>query len=839
MPKCPSQISFMGRIINRKSFGIFIFLLALGLTGCNPYVHIEQPIANHLIEIKSGTTLGQTFVSHFTGLQGIQVKLEPDKPGTGIIVLHLLESSTASTDIATSRLSIQQVTSPGYYDFTIQPVFPSENHYYYTYLEVQGTGVVKVSDAPGSLYLNGALYQDGKPQESQMAFNLTYDGKLLVRGLANLALDWLGLLLAGIFLFIVPGLSLLLGLWTNSAGLSWPEKTGLSAGLSLALYPILLLLTNLIGLHLGAGYAWLPPLAGLAYLAWRLWQQYQEGSLKLVIQPNWSRLLPDLCFILVCGLVIFTRFWGIRTLVAPMWGDSVHHTMITQLIVDNGGLFNSWQPYADLTTLTYHFGFHSDAAVFQWVTGLPSMQAVLWTGQLINVLAVIALYPLAVKLGRSRWAGVIAVIVAGLLAPMPMFYVNWGRYTQLAGQVTLVASIYLPWVILDNDWIDWKLILLSIVAVTGTALTHYRLLIFNVLFFLAVILLLFRKGRLRQLLVRTTAIGVGSGILCLPWFIHLFSGQILVALGIKMTTLPKNAPASLFEVNQVGSWAGYLPVYLWLMLAMVIAWALWRREKSAVVICLWWSLILLAANPNWLGLPGVGVLTNFAVFIAAYMPAGILLGGAVGWLLEEVHKVHLELPNHWVRIDRASKAYQYRRGILALILLFLIFIISAWQARQRLYDVHSNENAMVTVPDLRAADWIQANTSPGSRFLVNSFFAYNGTIIVGSDAGWWLPLIAHRPTSLPPMSYVTEDGPTPDYARQTNDFLAEVLNKGVTQLDVIKLLVDRNIQYIFIGQRQGRVNFNGPVLEPDQLLASPAFTPVYRQDQVWIFKMNR
>ncbi len=316
----PSQISFMGRIIKRRSFGIFIFLLALGLTGCSPYIHVEQQIASHSIEIKSGTTLGQTFVSQFTGLQGIQVKLEPVKPGTGVIVLHLLEGPTASTDIATARLPVEQVTSSGYYEFTFQPIFSSENHYYYTYLDVQGTGVVKVADAPGSLYLNGALYQDGASQDSQMAFNLTYDRKLLVSGLANLALDWVGLLLAGFFLFIVPGLALLSGLWPNSASLSWPEKIGIAAGLSLALYPILLLLTNLVGLHLGAGYAWLPPLAGLVILVWRAWRGRSKSALRERFHLHWDNYLPDIAFILVGGLVILTRFWAVRNLVAAHVG---------------------------------------------------------------------------------------------------------------------------------------------------------------------------------------------------------------------------------------------------------------------------------------------------------------------------------------------------------------------------------------------------------------------------------------------------------------------------------------------------------------------------------------
>ncbi|MFN2280805.1 MAG: hypothetical protein ACK2TZ_03005, partial [Anaerolineales bacterium] len=75
---------------------------------------------------------------------------------------------------------------------------------------------------------------------------------------------------------------------------------------------------------------------------------------------------PRLALLFTIALIIAVRFWVIRSLDAPMWGDSYQHTMIAQLIVDHGGLFDSWQPYAEMTTFTYHFGFHSLVAVFHW-----------------------------------------------------------------------------------------------------------------------------------------------------------------------------------------------------------------------------------------------------------------------------------------------------------------------------------------------------------------------------------------------------------------------------------------------------------------------------------------
>jgi len=149
-------------------------------------------------------------------------------------------------------------------------------------------------------------------------------------------------------------------------------------------------------------------------------------------------------------------------------------------------------------------------------------------------------------------------------------------------------------------------------------------------------------------------------------------------------------------------------------------------------------------------------------------------------------------------------------------------------------------HALVTRPDIRAAEWIQENTPQDARFLVNSFFAYDDTVIVGSDGGWWLPLLAQRQTTLPPLTYGSEGGPRPDYVQWINALTTEIQNKGIAHPDVLALLRERGVTHVYIGQRQGRVNYGGPyVLEPGQLLASPNFRLVYHQDRVWVFEVQR
>ena len=835
-------------------------LFLLSLAACAPIVKDGQHdggFSNEII-LQEGRTIGQTLVAHDCGLQGMEIFLRPQITGTGEIQLHLRSDSQTSTDLAVSALPMQSITRPSRVRFT----FPTQNDscqkYYYLLLEFQGTGGVGVKTAPGDTYLDGALYQNGSPLDAQMTFRMIYEPSQLILGQLAQVRNWLGILGVAVFLFVLPGWALLALLWSGWDALVWGEKLGLASGMSLAIYPLLFLWTDIIGLHLGLLYAWLPALAGLGVILWRNRNYINIKTFKSlnVQRLNWA----DITLIILLAILIFTRFWVIRSLDVPMWGDSYQHTMIAQLMVDHGGLFNSWLPYAELQTFTYHFGFHTAVAVFHWISGLAVPQAVLWTGQIINVLAVIVLYPLAIRVGGNRWAGVGAVLVAGLLSPMPMYYVNWGRYTQLAGQVILSAAIYLVWVILEASlhrveasvvgegvkWFKWRhripfktgQMVLAWLILGGLALTHYRILIFMIFFFVVFFILHVKRKTWLILLVQIFWIGTGAGLLFLPWFMHTFAGKIMLTLSTQLSTPVAVAPAWAQEYNAIGELSSYLPIPLWLFLPVSVIWGLWRREKGVAVVSLWWLLILLVANPQWLRLAGEVVLSNFAVFIAAYIPASVLVGFLLGQIIcyKAYHDESTRLVAHR---DEGLKVDSERKSLALSLLVFVsVFVAGIWGARERLNDLQMVSGVLVTRPDLRATEWIQENVPQDARFLVNSLLAYGDTLIAGSDGGWWLPLLARRQTTLPPLIYGSEQGPQPGYLFWVNALTSEIQTKGVTHPDVLALLRTRGVTHVYIGQRQGRVNYGGPyVLEPEQLLASSNFRLVYHQDRVWVFEI--
>ena len=812
-------------------------LLALGallLTGCSAYVSQDQTavVPDAAVVLEPGHPVGQTFVARHGGLNGVGFWLEPQPGGAGVLRLHLRADPQSPADLAVAELPVEAITAPGFYHFSFPPDNRSHSVYRYAFLELEGTGAVRVGAASGEAYIDGAAYRGHEPLDAQLAFRLAYDpwGMALEAGRA--ALEGVGLLAVAALLYLVPGYAVLAYLSPSPqppspslagerkgagsrGGVPWPARMGLAAGLSLALYPLLFLWTDLVGLRLGPLYAWGPVVLGLTALAWRYrrWRP-RQGWETLQAWARSDALWPDLAFIIVLALVFGVRLLVVRSLDAPMWGDSYQHAVIAQLLVDNGGLFDSWEPYAELRTFTYHFGFHSAVAVFHWLTGVPVYRATLWAGQILNGLAVLALYPLAIWIGGNRWTGTVAVLVAGLLLPMPMFYVNWGRYTQLAGQVILPAAVVLSGAFLGSPRRKWALAGATWIAIGGLALTHYRVLIFYVLFVIAWLLLSVRRHHWRLLVARVCGAGVGAALLFLPWFLETFVGRITRNFIRQLTTAPDRLSSFAYQYNAIGDITLYMPMVLWLVFVVAVGVALWRRRWGGLLISLWWLIIFIAANPEKLSLPGTGAINNFALFIAVYIPAGLLIGDMVGdWIAR------------WG--GRGAVPLAAAVGVLAVI-----------GVPARMKDVQVARHALVTRPDLRAMAWIRENTPQDARFLVNSFFAYGGSVIVGSDGGWWLPLLAGRANTVPPLNYGTEQGPRPDYREWVNELTSQVQAARVDDPATLALLRERGVTHVYIGQQQGRVNYNGPdVLRPEVFFQDKHYRLLYHQDRVWIFEI--
>jgi len=810
--------------------GAIIALSVAYLSGCaSPLIEAGQPsVAAGELHLSAKQSVGQSFMAYQGGLEGVEFQLSRKNldvgAASGTLEYVLRHGQNTTETLATGVLSTDQIRGD-WLRVSFPPQSAQRRQDYFVLLTYRGSGGIDLRTGPASAYPNGAAYVDDSPQEAQLTFRLLHEPLHVAGGLIELAGQWLFLGLVAASLLLLPGIALQALLPARiTADTNLIDKLLLAPGLSVGVYPLLIMFSGLLGAHWGALYAWMPIGVSLLLLLVRSRRRMSEPETGTQAKPQRFGL-QEAVLLGVIGLIIFTRLWPIRALEAPMWRDSYQHSVLTQLLIENGGLFDNWQPYADMLTLTYHIGFHSISAALGWIAGLPGSDATLWMGQFLNVAAVVGLFPVVRKMTRSTWAGTIAVAFAGLISEHPGYYLNWGRYTQLTGQVVVLGLIWMLWTTIESarssqrreGWI--ALVLVTALTWAGLALSHYRVLILSIMLFAVMILMgliVFRMGRVGFLSLVTGA--VLGAVLFLPWLVRSTSGTLTNTATDLILTPSSQASDFVLNYNGSANPLGYFPEVVRIGFVVICALGLLRRNKSIIAMALWMLSMIVIVNPQFLGLGGAGIVTNFALSIFTYIPVSLMLGAG----LAEINAILLSLPSNRLRIG------------IQLATCAGIAVACLMGAGQRINDIQPSRFLMLLRPDRRAADWIKANIPETAKFLVNSYPVYDGSLISGSDGGWWLPLMANRATTQPPINYSMEKLPTPDYLRQTAALPVRVRHEGLTA-EILSELKSSGVTHIYVGQLHNDADY---IVVPHLLEANPALALVYRQDRVWIFKIE-
>jgi hypothetical protein len=833
------------------------FWLLSFLTGCAARPDVYQPHHREVAgEIWGPHTVGQTFVARAPGLYRIDVFLATyARQNSGPVVFHLRRSPASDQDLVTISLDAAEVEDNAYRSFTFPPLADSAGQSYYFFLEApaaQPGNAVTVWYNPTDAYGGGTAVLNGLPRPGDLHFR-TYvrysAGQMLRDALQGLARHWTTALLA-LLLFLTPGYALLT-LVAPPIAPDLPQRLILSAGLSVALAPLFFLFAALVGLRLGPELVALVVGVATAYCALRVAYcvfrhariRNTQPAMRNLQSPvsslqSPSSILPLSLLLLIATLSLTVRLLLVQDLAAPMWGDSYHHTLIAQLLVDHGGLFTSWEPYAPLRTFTYHYGFHSLVALFHWLTGTSVLASVIVVGQLLNALAPLLAYPLVLRLGGGPWAGVLAVLLASLWSSMPMGYVNWGRYTQLTGMVLLPVAAALTVDVLEAEGWRWRRGLSAAIAVAGLVLSHYLVTFMYGVFVLACLGRWTYAAWRRSYApwkpwLRIGGVGLMTGILLLPWLVRLWSGVLPQMLAARVTGRPQTAYFRT-AYNVASEFLTYIPAHLLILAGLGIGLGLLRRRWGTAVMAGWVSLLVLLANPHLVGLPGTGVVNNFAVFIALYLPLSVLggfgLGEMVGWSLDKpFHRLRTRLgtaPNGWMAKWLRDWAAGGQMVVAAAVL-----IAALVGAGQRFGDLDYRYR-LVTAGDLRAMRWIRENTPADAKFLVNGLFAFGGRTVVGSDAGWWIPYLAERRNTVPPVVYTMERRSQPGYVARVENLYRQLTAHPLDSPQALQLLASEGVTHVYIGVA------GGELLDPRVLARSPHYRLVYQADGVWIFRVD-
>ena len=573
----------------------------------------------------------------------------------------------------------------------------------------------------------------------------------------NLPLFYLHLLIA-LLALTLPGAAMYLGalaLWGKNERKSEMDLLLAAPALSAAFWPLLLLFTTLLGISFSPLVVWsILGLAGIAtaLFAWRLFRprtRADEGEVGTMRMRSQGALPIAATLMALTVLSLAYRLGDIQGLTVPMFGDSLHHTLITQIILEGGRVPSGYAPYVPVDTFTYHFGFHTLAAVIAWLTGATAPYSVLLLGQLLNTACVPLAYLLNRTLFGTRLAGLGAALATGFISIMPSYYVNWGRYTQLTGQVLLVGALVFLARLLSSNWKKSDLALTAF-CVAGLVVVHYRVLVFFGLFALAfgAWQMIVRRQEIADVL-RSWGRGFAAvflGLLvALPWLLNLAENYFPRLWGRLSTVTPEY----LQEYNNISSLETFVGRFLPTLALTGVLVALVRvglklrsrvdgGDSSSVrsvlnpqIICLvmalWAALLILSL---WV-VPGA--IGSYTVAISLYIPLAALSGYAIAWAAGQV-----------------IKRFKLSPAVMAAGIFVASGVSSTMFGTAHVIDQGSF--GYVHPPDLKALEWIRSNTPTNSAFLISSQFSYVGRGVTASDAGMWIPLLTRRSVSLPALS---------------------------------------------------------------------------------------
>jgi len=706
---------------------------------------------------------------------------------------------------------------------------------------------------------SGQMYTDEGAQAGDLALVAFYhyDLAALWRDVGSALSRQRLLVLAWVLSLMLPGLALLVWL-PNSLTLG--QRLLAAPGVSVLALPVFFLVTRALGLRLGAGAIWTLLAVCAASLAlWVIRARPQIGSMR----PSFT--LPNVVFWLSICAVLFltlaTRLVALRDAVAGRGLDAYHHTLITKMFMENGGIPSSYEPYAPLASFTYHYGFHALAAVVGWLSGQTSADAVMTlmpqVGQVATALPVLTLTLFAWKTLGNRWAGLAAGGLVGLISIFPAFYVNWSRYTQGLG----LALLPVAWVLLLEAVEELRITnyelratgpvanaptptssswqramqqsgpyMLAVIGAAGLALTHYRITMVFASFVALYLLWRFvvavraRKPppQVWKPFLRVALVTVITLAALLPWLVNLRQN-----FGTRFVGKESEVTRGYYSLeNMLGRDLLYHPSLVWMLVLSLggIAWAIRRRDPLPLLPALVWLVMGLWSNPYLLPvrLPYAGYLDATTLASGVWVPlallAGYTLAAIVGWII--------------------SLGEQYdplKRGVWRAVSAALVGFVALAGGAASGFSLASmiDSKPYISRADAEALAWMRQNLPRDAYVAANPFaFPWDPPpqAVHGSDAGLWVPLLTGGiRASVPPIPAYNERPRDPQYV----DSLRSVIQYEpfASQPGNWQGLRAAGVTHIFVGSRGGAFDVRA-------LLASDAVEMLFHRDSVWVFTIR-
>ncbi|HYP19034.1 MAG TPA: DUF6541 family protein [Chloroflexia bacterium] len=736
----------------------------------------------------------------------------------------------------------------------------------------------------GGMYTNDS---DGRPTGGDLSFVMYYRYGMgtLLADVMNVAGEARRLVLSPLLLLLLPGLALLVWLPNSLTG---GQRLLAAPGLSALALPVFFLVTRALGVKMGEAQMWALMVLCAALLGAGLWRARPKLNWRGIKGEDaafWSLLLG------VLAATIISRFVALRDQVGGVGLDAYHHTMISQLFVEQGGIPANYQPYAPLVSFTYHYGFHSLAASWAWLSGRTSPDEMMLVmpqmGQIADTIPVLTLALFAWKLLGNRWAGLAAGALVGLYSIIPAFYVNWSRFTQGLGLALLPLAWVLLMEVLDRPLtrrqtapaatstpeppppdgkqaapkpqpaqrsgdVTWQAALrqsgpymLAVIGAAGLALSHYRIVAIYAVFVAFYVLwrmvrAVRQKAGAAEVLAparRVVTVAVLSLATLLPWIVNLQGN-----FGINEVS-KGNAPGreKYYDIaERLGpDILNHPSLYLVCALALGgIGWAVKRRDLLPLLPGITWAVVLLYSNPylfplpEGMGLPGAGAIDLVTVLSGVYVPLCLMAGYPLARFASWVITLADGTPGARQRLWRLASG-----GLIGAVVL-----LGGLASGMQLAPVVVKDNKPYLTPgDVNVMLWMRDNLPRNSYVLAEPFaFDWSPNNLLGTDAAIWVPLIAGLPSSVPPITAYNERPADPNYIKKMRELLgAEPLVRKVQDTgQLLPTTVDwdalkqAGITHIFAGSRSEYIDMIFLFDNPDSV------TPLYHHDNAWVFALR-
>jgi hypothetical protein len=526
------------------------------------------------------------------------------------------------------------------------------------------------------------------------------------------------------------------------------------------------------------------------------------------------------------GLFFFAVTISSRLLTAhlqpyPAWSDSLHHTMLTQLVATTGQLPYTLEPYEPSVLQMYHLGLYAITGVVQQLSRTSAMTALLWTAQFLNGLSGLGIY-LVLDRFSGRKGALIATAVVGFFSFQLAWYVNWGRFTQVSSQSVMLIAFALTYEAIEywgrfsrrveNLWMP----LIASFLMAGTFLIHFRVAgLLIPLLAIGVIWLLYRSvgsKRLAKELIAIVIVGIIALVLISPALWPSLRAYIQgVSLSISEQTqtdrLAANAyydyPMSAYITLGAQWW-----IYALALLALVVG--LIYKSKLSLAMLLWLACLWGIGNAYRLGLHWLSFINYTGIMIMFYLPLSVLIGEGA-----EILMSHFSIFQQPVVL---------KTGLEALILFSVIFgFIRSGSIDDFRY--------FLSPADIEAMSWIEANTPKDAVFAINTYM-WLGNAPHGTDGGYWIPFFTGRRTTTGTM--IANQGP--------ENFNNQIINWSRAEEDVavnsndhsVYELCQQGVNYIYIGVKG---DFSAPGLDEKAIQKIPSVKILYQNGGVFIFRL--